>query len=96
MRLSSSSPTDSPELVRLLTVNEAAELLACTPNTIYRLIYRGALRSTRVGRAVRIHPDSLRERFYGRPAEDDQPKPVQAKSERKPRKGKRFDDFLMP
>lgn len=45
----------------LLTVNQAAEALALSRSTIYRLHYEGAIPFIKVGRkAVRIHPDEVR------------------------------------
>ena len=42
-----------------LTVAQVAEHLGVQPNTIYNLIYRGELIGVKVGRAVRIMPESL-------------------------------------
>jgi excisionase family DNA binding protein len=81
---------------KLLSVKEAAALLGCTPITVYRLIYRGQLRSCRVGRSRKIHPAFIREMIFSGPVEAVQEKPAKPKGKRKPRKGKRFDDFLMP
>ena len=43
----------------LLTVDDAAHLLAVSVKTIRRLIGRGELPSVRIGRAVRIRPEGL-------------------------------------
>ncbi len=106
MRISDQIPPEhfKPALVspgpqineKLLTVKQAAELLACTPITVYRLIYRGHLRSSRVGRAVRIQPAAIREMLSSGPVDAGQDKPAKPKGKGKRPKGKRFDDFLMP
>ena len=44
----------------LLTVDEAAEALAVSRSTIYRLLKSGDLVATRIGTAVRIPESSLR------------------------------------
>ena len=46
----------------LLTVNEAAEALAISPAHAWRLVYRGALPSVRLGACVRI-PRKALERY---------------------------------
>ena len=38
----------------VLTVKEVAEYLRVTPKTVYQLVKQGALKSFRVGRAVRF------------------------------------------
>ena len=44
----------------LLTVDEAAEALALSRSTIYRLLKSGDLVATRIGTAVRIPEQALR------------------------------------
>ena len=44
----------------LLTVDEAAEALALSRSTIYRLLKSGDLVATRIGTAVRIPESSVR------------------------------------
>ena len=44
----------------LLTVDEAAEALAVSRSTIYRLLKSGDLVATRIGTAVRIPEQALR------------------------------------
>jgi len=46
-------------LVRLLTSSEVAELLNVTITTVYRLIERRALKTYRVARRLRFHPDDI-------------------------------------
>lgn len=46
-------------LVTLLTIPEAAERLAVSRDTIYRLIASGDLRSVHLGRAHRIPADEV-------------------------------------
>lgn len=45
---------------RLLSVVEVADVLGTCTETVYRRIWRGELRSVRVGRAVRVRVDDLR------------------------------------
>uniref|UniRef100_A0A6M3LD74 Putative DNA binding, helix-turn-helix domain containing protein n=1 Tax=viral metagenome TaxID=1070528 RepID=A0A6M3LD74_9ZZZZ len=40
--------------IRYYTVNEVAEMLNLVPNTIYRMIRRGEIKSHKFGKAVRI------------------------------------------
>jgi len=42
------------EKIRYHTVNEVAEMLNLVPNTIYRMIRRGEIKSHKFGKAVRI------------------------------------------
>ena len=42
------------EKIRYYTVNEVAEMLHLRPNTIYRMIRRGAIKAHKFGKAVRI------------------------------------------
>ncbi|MBX3406392.1 MAG: helix-turn-helix domain-containing protein [Phycisphaeraceae bacterium] len=44
---------------RLLTVNQAAELLAISVRSVWRLISLGELAKVQVGRSVRITSESL-------------------------------------
>jgi len=39
----------------LLLVSEVAELLRCTPTTVYRMIARGDITPTRIGNRIRIY-----------------------------------------
>jgi excisionase family DNA binding protein len=50
-----------PEVDRLLTVNEAAELLNVKPRFARRLIAERRIRFTHVGRHVRIPESAVRE-----------------------------------
>jgi len=43
------------------TVKEVAQILKVAPSTIYRAIYRGDLKYIKIGGAVRIPEESLRE-----------------------------------
>lgn len=43
----------------LLTVREAARVVAVSPDTIYRRVASGELPVVHVGRLIRIHPDDL-------------------------------------
>jgi len=43
----------------LVTVAQAAKLLACSDFTVRRAIWRGDLRSVRLGRALRVRADDL-------------------------------------
>jgi excisionase family DNA binding protein len=45
---------------RLMTVPEVADALGTCAETVRRRIWRGELRSTRVGRSVRVRVDDLR------------------------------------
>ncbi len=48
-------------LVQLLTVAKTAENLNVSEKSVYRLIHARKLRVIRCGRALRIHPDDLRD-----------------------------------
>ncbi len=48
-------------LVQLLTVAKTAENLNVSEKSVYRLIEARKLRVIRCGRALRIHPDDLRD-----------------------------------
>lgn len=50
---------DRPE--GLLTPKQAADKLGVSRDMIYELCAAGRLRSQKIGRAVRIHPDDLSE-----------------------------------
>ena len=43
----------------LLTVDETAAFLKCSPKNVRRLIDNNDLSHVRIGRLVRIHPDDL-------------------------------------
>ncbi len=47
-------------LVQLLTVAKTADNLDVSEKSVYRLIQSRKLRVIRCGRALRIHPDDLR------------------------------------
>lgn len=47
--------------VQLLTVVETADNLNVSEKSVYRLIQSRKLRVIRCGRALRIHPDDLRD-----------------------------------
>jgi excisionase family DNA binding protein len=49
-----------PQLDRLLTVDDVRELLGCSRNTVTRMQAIGRLRSIKLGRAVRFHPEDVR------------------------------------
>jgi excisionase family DNA binding protein len=52
---------ESPPLPRLLTVDQVAEILGCSPWTLYAWRSRGeGPRSLKVGSRVRYLPDELR------------------------------------
>jgi excisionase family DNA binding protein len=51
----------------LLTIAEAAGFLRVSTKSIRRLIGRGELRAVRIGRAIRIDPESLRRLVFGLP-----------------------------
>jgi excisionase family DNA binding protein len=53
--------TDSPALPQLLTVKQAAQVLAVSPRLVYRLLNAGHLQGVRVGGAVRVSASDLRE-----------------------------------
>lgn len=44
---------------RLMTVEEAADLLGVTPRHAWRAVEEGRLAKTKLNRLVRIHPDDL-------------------------------------
>lgn len=46
-------------MTRLLTVQQAADLCACHPQTLRRAIKAGELTSRRIGRGVRVPEDEL-------------------------------------
>jgi excisionase family DNA binding protein len=49
------------QLDQLLTVKDVRKLLNCSRNTIDRMIATGKLRRLKLGRAVRFHPDDVRQ-----------------------------------
>lgn len=51
--------TTSP-VPRLLNIAEAADVLNVCAETVRRAIWRGQLRSIRIGRAVRVRVEDLR------------------------------------
>lgn len=57
--------TTAQPITGLLTVNQVAELFGVSRPTIYRLMRRGELRSTRVGQRVRFDPVALNEYLTG-------------------------------
>ena len=44
---------------RLITVDEAAEVIRCSPGALRKRIARGALRAVRVGRTLRLRMSDL-------------------------------------
>ncbi len=46
-------------MAELLTINEVADRLKCSRDTVHRLINRGELPTTRVGTRPRISEDAL-------------------------------------
>jgi len=44
---------------RLLTINEAAEMLAATPRAVYEWIRNGKLQGVKIGVLWRIRPEDL-------------------------------------
>ncbi|HEV8565353.1 MAG TPA: helix-turn-helix domain-containing protein [Actinomycetota bacterium] len=52
--------------VRLLTVNEVADLLRVSRMTVYRLIKQGDLPSFRVGRGYRLREEDVHSYLNGR------------------------------
>jgi excisionase family DNA binding protein len=57
-RNESPTPSDLPKLVR---VSRAAEMLAVSSRTVWRMIASGELRTVRIGRSVRVLRDSIEE-----------------------------------
>ena len=47
---------DTPLPVRLLTVDDVAEVLQVSPRSVRRMVADGRLPVIRLGRAVRVHP----------------------------------------
>jgi|GraSoiStandDraft_16_1057320.scaffolds.fasta_scaffold653047_1 excisionase family DNA binding protein len=58
-------PSGSGSLTRLLTADEAAEILNVSLRTVRRLIAQQKLSIVRVGRAVRIRPEALNALIVG-------------------------------
>lgn len=54
-------PPLDPQRDRLLSVHDVRELLGCSRNTVDRLTATGKLRRLKLGRAVRFHPDDVRQ-----------------------------------
>ena len=52
-------------MTKLLTVNEAAEVLSLTPTTIYRMTKAGTLPHVRIGRSIRFSEEDLKSLFKG-------------------------------
>jgi excisionase family DNA binding protein len=52
-------PTEQREAISLLTVRDAARLLALSRSTLYNLMERGALAYVKIGRARRIPHEEL-------------------------------------
>lgn len=48
-----------PDLLQLLSVDDAAAILSVSPKTVRRMIDRGELTTCRVGRLVRIRRSDL-------------------------------------
>ena len=44
----------------LIKVSQVAQTLGLSKSTVYRLIDRGQLEGVRMGRSVRVHPESVR------------------------------------
>jgi excisionase family DNA binding protein len=60
------SPGDS----KLWTVAEIAVLLRVSPMTVYRKINSGELKSVRIGRAIRVRENALRDILFVPESED--------------------------
>jgi excisionase family DNA binding protein len=58
-----SVPNENPEILK---VREVAASLRCGKNQAYELIRSGAIRSVRIGRAIRVTPEALEEFKAGR------------------------------
>lgn len=54
---------------RFLTVQETAELLSVSPDTVRTLVRRGDITGVKVGHQFRIAPDLLRSYLYANMAE---------------------------
>jgi excisionase family DNA binding protein len=50
---------DAPPTERLLTVNEIADRLAISRDTVYRLVRSGDLHTVRVGERLRFRPPEI-------------------------------------
>ena len=44
----------------LIKVSQVAQTLGLSKSTVYRLIDRGQIEGVRMGRSVRVHPESVR------------------------------------
>ena len=53
--------TLDPQRDRQLSTHDVRELLNCSRKTVDRLIATGKLRRRKLGRAVRFHPDDVRQ-----------------------------------
>ena len=51
---------DGEEPVTLLTVTEAAQVLRCHPQTLYRHVRANTIPVVRVGSHIRIRPEDIR------------------------------------
>jgi excisionase family DNA binding protein len=60
MSIVSKNPDPSPAR-RLWTIKETASALGVSPRTVWRLVGTGALKSTRLGRCVRVVANSVDE-----------------------------------
>jgi len=45
----------------LVTVAEVSEQLSLSSATVYRMLSDGRLKGVRMGRSIRVHPESVRE-----------------------------------
>jgi excisionase family DNA binding protein len=54
-------PTLDPQRDRLLSTHDVRKLLNCSRNTVDRMVATGKLRRLKLGRAVRFHPDDVRQ-----------------------------------
>lgn len=61
--------TDGPDTARLLTREEAADVLNVSVRTLDALEEAGKIRAIRIGRSVRYHPETV-DRFVRRRAEE--------------------------
>jgi excisionase family DNA binding protein len=55
--------TNAPDAQRdrLLSTHDVCALLNCSRNTVARMVATGRLRQLKLGRAVRFHPDDVRQ-----------------------------------
>lgn len=62
--------------MRIYTVEDLAELLDCSPKTIYSQVGQGAIPHGRVGRLIRFHADVIEAWLkdgHGEPAREEAP-----------------------